>query len=173
MSSNVNNINTINNNNDNDNDNDNDIQPKEYPRRKIVQQPDEDDELYASIKFKKLDLIRLITPTTNPTRLSKILKYASGFLYYVAVAGITGQKSANINELKKSLKIVKSKTNLPIVIGFGIKNVKQAKEICQIADGAVIGSAIIKIIEKNLNNSKKILIQISSFIKKLKKGIEQ
>ena len=135
-------------------------------------QPYEDDELYTSIKLKKLDLIRLITPTTNLTRLSKILKYASGFLYYVAVAGITGQKSANINELKKSLKIVKSKTNLPIVIGFGIKNVKQAKEICQIADGAVIGSAIIKIIEQNLNNSKKILTQISNFIKKLKKGIE-
>ena len=69
-------------------------------------------------------------------------------------------------------KIIKSKTKLPIVIGFGIKNVRQAKEICQIADGAVIGSAIIKIIEQNLNNSKKILTQISNFIKKLKKGIE-
>jgi len=134
-------------------------------------QPDEDEELYNSIRFKKLDLIRLITPTTNPTRLSKILKQASGFLYYVAVAGITGQNSANINKLKKSLKIIKSKTKLPIVIGFGIKNVRQAKEICQIADGAVIGSAIIKIIEKNLNSSKKILLQISNFIKKLKKGI--
>ena len=136
-------------------------------------QPDEDEELYDSIKTKKLDLIRLITPTTNSDRLSKILKQASGFLYYVAVAGITGQKSGNINQIKKSIKSVKIKTNLPIVIGFGIKNVNQAREICQTAEGVVIGSAIIKIIEKNLNNSKEAIIKISNFIKKLKKGISR
>ena len=67
-------------------------------------QPEEDSELSIAIQSTELDLIRLITPTTNTKRLSTILEYSSGFLYYVTITGITGQHSANIDELKKSLK---------------------------------------------------------------------
>ena len=111
-----------------------------------------------------LILIRLITPTTDEERLKLILKNASGFLYYVSVMGITGQKSADLNELKKSVTFIKKHTNLPVVPGFGIKNSTDVNNICKIADGAVVGSSIIKIIEENLfYNIIYALILVSSF----------
>ena len=95
---------------------------------------------------------------------------ASGFLYYVSVMGITGQKSADLNELKKSVAFIKKHTNLPVVPGFGIKNSTDVNNICKIADGAVVGSSIIKIIEENLNNKNKMLSEINKFSKDLKDG---
>ena len=133
-------------------------------------QPEEDQELSMYLNKSNIDLIRLITPTTDKKRLSTILKNSSGFLYYVTITGITGQKSANIKELKKSIYETKKVTKLPIVSGFGIKNEKQVKDICEFSDGVVVGSAIVKIIEKNGNNIHKTINAISSFIKKLKKG---
>ena len=136
-------------------------------------QPEEDTDLLHEINKKKINLIRLITPTTDSKRLKIILKNASGFLYYVTVTGITGQNSANINELKQSIKKIRKQTNLPIVAGFGIKTVRQLKEVCDIANGGVVGSSIVKIIENNLNNRNNILSLVSKFIKNLKKGINE
>ena len=133
-------------------------------------QPEEDEDLINELKKNEIDLIRLITPTTNEERLKLILKNASGFLYYVSVMGITGQKSADLNELKKSVAFIKKHTNLPVVPGFGIKNSIDVSNICKIADGAVVGSSIIKIIEENLNNKDKMLSEINKFSKDLKDG---
>ena len=134
-------------------------------------QPEEDLSLSREIKKRNINLIRLITPTTNKERLKTILNNASGFLYYVTITGITGQHSANLKELKTSIKEIKKYTNLPIVSGFGIKNSKQIKEISSFCDGVVIGSSIIKIIEKNyLRNKAKIIPSIDNFVKNLKKG---
>ena len=112
----------------------------------------------------------MITPTTNEERLKLILKNASGFLYYVSVMGITGQKSADLNDLEKSVAFIKKYTNLPVVPGFGIKNSTDVNNICKIADGAVVGSSIIKIIEDNLNNKDKMMSEINKFSKDLKDG---
>ena len=133
-------------------------------------QPEEDEDLINELKNNQIDLIRLITPTTNEERLKLILKKASGFLYYVSVMGITGQKSANLNDLKKSVAFIKKHTNLPVVPGFGIKNSNDVNNICKVADGAVVGSSIIKIIEENLNNKDKMLSEIDKFSKDLKDG---
>ena len=133
-------------------------------------QPEEDGELFNQMKIKNLDLIRLITPNTTPKRLKIISSHASGFLYYVTITGITGQKSANMKELRKSVKNIRSYTNLPIVAGFGIKNKKQVKEICKTTDGVVVGSPLVKIIEKNLTKKSKLLKSLSLFVKDLKKG---
>ena len=122
------------------------------------------------LKKNEIDLIRLITPTTDEERLKLILKNASGFLYYVSVMGITGQKSADLNELEKSVTFIKKHTSLPVVPGFGIKNSTDVNNICKIADGAVVGSSIIKIIEENLNNKDKMLSEINKFSKDLKDG---
>ena len=134
-------------------------------------QPEEDSELFESIQKFDIDLIRLITPMTPLKRLKKILNKASGFLYYVTITGVTGQKSADINNLKKSIKGIKQITNLPIVAGFGIKNKNQISKICKITDGAVVGSAIIKIIQNNLNKKENILNLINKLILNLKKGM--
>ena len=136
-------------------------------------QPEEDPELLSAIKPTNLDLIRLITPTTNSKRLETILKNSSGFLYYVTITGITGQHSANILDLVQSIKEFKKQTNLPIVSGFGIKNEKQVQDVCRISDGAVVGSSIVKIIENNLDNTDKAITIIEEFVKKLKAGTKR
>ncbi|MDC0192384.1 tryptophan synthase subunit alpha [Alphaproteobacteria bacterium] len=133
-------------------------------------QPEEDQELYDTLKSKNIDLIRLITPNTTAKRLSTITNQASGFLYYVTITGITGQKNADIKELKKIIPNIRKYSQLPIIAGFGIKNKKDVSEICKTADGAVVGSSIVKIIENNLNNKEKMMNEISSFIEELKKG---
>ena len=135
-------------------------------------QPEEDQELYDALKSKNIDLIRLITPNTTSKRLSTITNQASGFLYYVTVTGITGQKSANIQELKKIIPNIREYSKLPIIAGFGIKDKNDVSEICKTADGAVIGSSIVKIIENNLNNKEKMMNEVSSFVEELKKGTE-
>ena len=133
-------------------------------------QPEEDSDLVNELKKNNIDLIRLITPTTDKKRLKIILKNATGFLYYVTITGITGQKTADINGLKKSIKEIKKYTSLPIVAGFGIKNKKHVKQICKVVDGAVVGSSIAKIVEDNLGNKKKMLNKIELFTKNLKSG---
>ena len=133
-------------------------------------QPEEDDELIENLKDSNIDLIRLITPTTNEERLKLILQNASGFLYFVSVTGITGQKSANLIELEKSIRKIKNFTDLPVVPGFGIKNATDVKNICKISDGAVVGSSIIKIIEDNLADKKEMIRKIDLFTKDLKEA---
>ena len=133
-------------------------------------QPEEDEDLINELKENNIDLIRLITPTTDKDRLKLILKNASGFLYYVSVMGTTGQKSANISELEKSVSFIKKYTNMPVIPGFGIKNAQDVNNICKIADGAVVGSSIIKIIEENINNRDLMLKKIDHFTKNLKLG---
>ena len=133
-------------------------------------QPEEDPELFESIRSHNIDLIRLVTPTTTKKRLKIITANASGFLYYVTITGITGQQSANIEELKNSIKKIREYSQLPVVAGFGINNKEQVKEICQKTDGAVVGSSIVKIIENNLDTKDVAVELISKFVKDLKSG---
>ena len=112
----------------------------------------------------------MITPTTDKKRLRKILKFTSGFLYYVSITGITGTKKPSILEVKKAVGRIKANTNLPVVVGFGIDNHKQAEALNKISDGCVIGSAIIKIIESYKEQSKsKISKRIEDFLIKFSK----
>jgi tryptophan synthase alpha chain len=136
-------------------------------------QPEEDSELLTKTKEKGIDLIRLITPTTDQKRLTTILSNASGFLYYVTVTGITGQNSANIEDLKKSINTIKSSTKLPIVAGFGIKNRNDVEQISSFTDGVVVGSSIVNIIKDNLNDKNKMINEIKVFTKDLKEGIKK
>ena len=136
-------------------------------------QPEEDLELYKKTKENNIDLIRLITPTTDENRLNTILANASGFLYYVTITGITGQNSSNVEHLKKSIKIIKSHTKIPIVAGFGIKNRKHVEEISAFTDGVVVGSSIVNIIKENLNDKNQMITKIDLFTKDLKKGVTE
>jgi tryptophan synthase alpha chain len=136
-------------------------------------QPEEDSELFIKSKERGIDLIRLITPTTDQKRLITILNNASGFLYYVTVTGITGQNSANIEDLKKSINIIRSSTKLPIVAGFGIKNRNDVEQISTFTDGVVVGSSIVNIIKDNLNDKNKMINKIKIFTKDLKEGIKE
>ena len=133
-------------------------------------QPEEDADLYLKTKENNIDLIRLITPTTNKQRLKTILNNASGFLYYVTVTGITGQNSANLKELETSINLIRSESNLPIVAGFGIKSRKDVENISAFTDGVVVGSSIVNIIKDNISDKKNMLEKIDLFTQDLKKG---
>lgn len=106
--------------------------------------PEEDHDWYKASAANKLDFIRLATPTTSPERLQKITAHGSGFLYYVSVAGITGTASSNANDVSTHVSMIKNHTDIPIMIGFGIKTRDDAVTMSQIGDGIVIGSALIQ-----------------------------
>ncbi len=111
--------------------------------------PEEADEALSAAKAKNIDIIRLITPTTTMERLPKVLEGASGFLYYVSITGVTGAASADLSTIKPHIKEIKTHTNLPIAIGFGIKTPEDAANMGKIADGVVVGSSIVQtIVEK-------------------------
>ena len=139
--------------------------------------PEADRELCIPANENNIDFIRLATPTSSEERLSKIVDKASGFLYYVSVAGITGSKAPEIFSIEKKIKIIRNFTNLPIAVGFGIKTPEQAFNISKIADAVVVGSAIIDKIkeayEKDKNNIKLIADSATDLVKSLSAVLNQ
>ena len=110
--------------------------------------PEEDQEFCIPARKMGLDFIRLATPTTSSKRIPKVLKNTSGFIYYVSVTGITGSRNLDIEKVEKQVQIIKSQTNIPICVGFGIKTPEDAKSVSAVADGVVVGSSIVELIEK-------------------------
>lgn len=105
--------------------------------------PEEDEDLRAAYAPHGLSVIRLATPTTTPERMKKVAEGASGFLYYVAVAGVTGAGSANPEDIRDGVEMAKTATGLPVCVGFGIRTGAQAAEMAKIADGVVVGTAFV------------------------------
>ena len=113
--------------------------------------PEEDSELTAPARGAGLDFIRLATPTSDDRRLPLIVEHASGFIYYVAVAGITGTRSADAANIAASVTRLRRFTQLPIAVGFGIRTPEQAAEVARTADAAVVGTALVQRLALNLN----------------------
>lgn len=108
--------------------------------------PEEDAELGPALRGLGLHFIRLATPTTDTARLPAVLNGASGFLYYVSVAGITGKQQAALASIEEAIARLKGQTNLPIAVGFGVRTPEQAAAIGRVADGVVVGSAIVELV---------------------------
>jgi tryptophan synthase alpha chain len=108
--------------------------------------PEEDDELCIPAQKAGLNFIRLATPTTDDKRLPKVLQNTSGFVYYVSITGITGAAAAQAAEVAPEVARIKAQTDLPVIVGFGISTPQAAQDIAGIADGCVVGSAIVKAI---------------------------
>ncbi|HEX7875542.1 MAG TPA: tryptophan synthase subunit alpha [Sphingobium sp.] len=108
--------------------------------------PEEDAEIGPALRAAGIHLIRLATPTTDAARLPAVLDGASGFLYHVAVAGITGKQQAAQAAVEQAVEKLKSATDLPIAVGFGVRSAEQAAAIGRVADGVVVGSAIVDIV---------------------------
>ena len=116
--------------------------------------PEEDNEFYFEAEKNRISMIRLVTPTTDSKRLEKILFNATGFVYYVSITGITGTQAPNIKSVENNIKKIKQTTKLPIVIGFGIRSPIQAAQMSGTCDGIVIGSAVVDLIKKSLDDSR-------------------
>lgn len=111
--------------------------------------PEEDDALGPKLRAAGIDLIRLATPTTDAARLPTVLDGASGFVYYVSVAGITGLQQAAQTSIDRAVAALKAATDLPVAVGFGVRTPEQAANIARVADGVVVGSAIVELVGKH------------------------
>jgi tryptophan synthase alpha chain len=105
--------------------------------------PEEDDELCIPAQKAGLNFIRLATPTTDDKRLPKVLQNTSGFVYYVSITGITGAAAAEAADVAPEVARIKAQTDLPVIVGFGIRTPETSRAIAGVADGAVVGSAIV------------------------------
>ena len=105
--------------------------------------PEEDEELCIPAQAAGINFIRLATPTTDENRLPKVLQNTSGFVYYVSITGITGAAEAQATDVGPEVARIQKDSGLPVVVGFGINTPEKAKAIAEVADGAVVGSAIV------------------------------
>ncbi len=111
--------------------------------------PEEDPELGPALRAVGVSLIRLATPTSDAARLPAILEGSSGFLYYVSVAGITGKQQAALGSIEEAVKRIKSTTDIPVAVGFGVRTPEQAAAIAKHADGVVVGSALVDLVAQH------------------------
>jgi tryptophan synthase alpha chain len=112
--------------------------------------PEEDAELCLPALQAGLNFIRLATPTTDDERLPAVLTNTSGFVYYVSITGITGALAPDAGKVAEAVKRIKRRTELPVCVGFGVRNPEQARAIAQAADGVVVGSALVEALRESL-----------------------
>lgn len=127
--------------------------------------PEEDTELCIPAQAAGINFIRLATPTTDAKRLPRVLQNTSGFVYYVSITGITGAAAAQAIDVAPEVARIKASTDLPVIVGFGINTPQSARDIAAVADGCVVGSAIVKEIA-----SGKPVDQVLAFVASLAAG---
>ena len=115
--------------------------------------PEHDDELCLPALAKGLAFIRLATPTTDDRRLPAVLKHTAGFIYYVAIAGITGTKAADAGSVTQAVARLRRQSRLPVAVGFGIRTPEQAAAVARVADAAVVGSALVDEVSAHLDGA--------------------
>ncbi|MGD0077616.1 MAG: tryptophan synthase subunit alpha [Sedimentisphaerales bacterium] len=126
---------------------------------------DDADEILAPARNAGLDTVFMVTPNTNPQRLKLIASKTTGFIYAVSLLGVTGSRSTLSNAVDGLVKNIKKATDVPVCVGFGISKPEHAAQVAKAgADGVIIGSKIVGLIENNLKNKKKCLSEISKFI---------
>ena len=131
--------------------------------------PEEAGELLPAAKAAGLEIIFLLTPTSDDTRIKQVSRYGSGFLYYVTVTGVTGARQSVSNSLEDELKTVRNTIKLPVVAGFGISTPEQAGQVAAAADGVVVGSAIVKLFEQY--QGEQLQTEVTGLIRSLKDAI--
>jgi len=119
-----------------------------------------------------IELISFIAPTSTPQRIDAIAKVAQGFIYCVSVTGVTGIRENLSLDVAEMIRKIRPYTDIPLAIGFGISNAKQAKEMIKYTDAIIVGSAVVKIIENYQNDLSMLLGQVRSFVKSLKEAIQ-
>lgn len=124
--------------------------------------PEEDAELGPALRAVGVSPIRLATPTTDAARLPAVLEGSSGFLYYVSVAGITGMQQAAQASIEEAVAALKAATAMPVAVGFGVRTPEQASAIARVADGVVVGSALVDLVKQHGDNAAGPLRELTS-----------
>ena len=139
--------------------------------------PEEDAELCLPALKAGLNFVRLATPTTDEKRLPTVLTNTSGFVYYVSIAGITGSATPDYSQVAAAVARIKAHTDLPVAVGFGVKNAQSAAEIAAHADGVVVGSALIDALKSSLDSDNratdKTVDAVTSLVSEIAKGVRR
>jgi tryptophan synthase alpha chain len=132
---------------------------------------DDADEAAPILKKEGLDLICLIAPTSNLERKKLICKHGSGFLYYISVKGVTGARQNQTFELNEAMADIRSCTNIPVAVGFGISSPEQAAQVGELADGVIVGSALIDLITRNIGDDAALYSAVENYMRELKQAL--
>lgn len=132
--------------------------------------PEEAMELLPSIRPRGLHFISLLAPTSDDERVTKVLRQASGFIYYVSVTGVTGAATLRPESIEPAIARLRRRTDLPIGVGFGISTPEQSAAVASFADAVVVGTAIMRVIDAHRGNTS-LLREVGSFIRRLKDGV--
>ncbi|OGW85401.1 MAG: tryptophan synthase subunit alpha [Omnitrophica bacterium RIFCSPLOWO2_01_FULL_45_10] len=122
-------------------------------------------------KDMRVATIFLAAPTSTKDRIRSIAKVSRGFIYYVSLTGVTGARARLPQDVTSNVKLIKAETRKPVLVGFGVSTAGQARSISRIADGVIVGSAIVKIIEESAGDTRRLLSRILKFSKKLAKAV--
>ena len=128
--------------------------------------------LNAALEAVGMQPIFLIAPTTTEARIKKIADVAKGYLYYVSLKGITGAGNLDTADVAQKLETIRKITDLPIAVGFGIKDPETAGMVAELADGVVVGSALVNVVAENQNNPPAILEKLTELLSALRQGID-
>jgi len=134
--------------------------------------PEEGSELVEILRKAEIDPIFLLSPTTTDERIKKISDSGNGFLYYVSLKGVTGSTTLNITEVADRVERIKSIASMPVGVGFGIKDATSAKAVSAVSDGVIVGSAIVKIIENNLDDADTISNEITALLTSMRQAMD-
>ncbi len=135
--------------------------------------PEERETLTELLHSNDLDTIFLLTPTTSDARAREICAYSSGYVYYVSIKGVTGASTLNVDDVDHHVRRLRQATDLPIAVGFGIKTPEDAANIARVADGVIVGSALVNIIaNSHTGTAVEISSQVSALLADMRKGMD-
>ncbi len=134
--------------------------------------PEEAEEYVDAMKTEGIDRIFLISPTTSEERIKIINDASSGFLYYVSLKGVTGAGHLDIKSVQDRVSTIRSLTELPVGVGFGIKDAESAANIASVADAVIVGSAIVKRIEENLDSADNAIKAVKELLSEMRTALD-
>jgi tryptophan synthase alpha chain len=134
--------------------------------------PEEAADCSATLNEKKIDTIFLLAPNSTSERVKKMDIIGQGYLYYVSVKGVTGAGHLDMAEVEQKVTLIKQHTDLPIAVGFGVKNAETAKTLAQVADAVVVGSALIQKIEAHLDDPEQAKHEIIELLQSMRQAMD-
>ena len=135
--------------------------------------PEEGKDLVAALKAQNIDPIFLISPTTTDERMALICKQASGFVYYVSLKGVTGAANIDVQAVVEKVEQIRTHTEIPVGVGFGISNAETAAKVSAVSDAVVVGSAVVRHVAENENDSQKISDNICFLLSSMRKAMDE
>ena len=135
--------------------------------------PEEADNLLTPLKKHGIDAIFLLSPTTRKHRIERIVAAGSGYLYYVSLKGVTGSNALDVDDVQHHVDNIKQYTDLPVGVGFGIKDAETAAAVAQISDAVVVGSVLVKMIEKNAGDDTTIINNITALLSDMRQAMDK